>query len=141
MNENRTIHLVEIPIGGREGLIWNRLHGEREDICEALLKDSRPVCEERREVLQTRLRKVDDALDRLMSGSFGNCSKCGLAIDDTRLDMDPTLALCLDCWSREPATAPSREHDHEPSEITEHLLENLNPFDTILLRTPLHRRT
>ena len=39
MNENRTIHLVDIPIGGEAGFIWNRLHGEREDICEALLKD------------------------------------------------------------------------------------------------------
>ena len=35
MSENRTIHLVEIPIGGKAGFIWNRLHGEREDICEA----------------------------------------------------------------------------------------------------------
>ena len=40
MNEKRTIHLVEIPIGGKAGFVWNRLHGEREDICEALLKDS-----------------------------------------------------------------------------------------------------
>jgi hypothetical protein len=39
MNENRTIKLVEIPIGGKEGFIWNQLHGEREDICESLLKD------------------------------------------------------------------------------------------------------
>ena len=84
MNENRTIHLVDIPIGGENGFIWNRLHGEREDICEALLKSSGPLFEERREVLQTRLRKVDDALDRLMSGSYGNCSECGRAIDDTK---------------------------------------------------------
>src|SRR6185503_9063168 len=39
MTDNHTIHLIEIPIGGRGGLIWNRLHGEREDICEALSKD------------------------------------------------------------------------------------------------------
>jgi hypothetical protein len=135
MNEKRTIHLVEIPIGGKAGFVWNRLHGEREDICETLLKDSGPLFEERREVLQTRLRKVDDALDRVMAGAYGNCSNCGRAVDDTRLDIDPTLALCLDCWSREPATAPWSEHDYEPSEITELLLENLNPFDTILLRT------
>ena len=40
MSENRTIHLVEIPIGGKGGFVWNRLHGEREDICEALLKEA-----------------------------------------------------------------------------------------------------
>lgn len=64
MNENRTIHLVEIPIGGKDGFNWNRLHGEREDICEALSKEG---ADERKKLLQSRLRKVDDALDRLMS--------------------------------------------------------------------------
>ena len=93
MNENRTIKLVEIPIGGKGGFVWNCLHGEREDICEALSKD---IADDRKESLQARLRSVDDALDRLMSGSYGNCSKCGGAIDETKLGIDPALALCLD---------------------------------------------
>lgn len=135
MNENRTINLVEIPMGGKSGYIWNRLHGEREDICEALLKDTGTYFEERQHVLQARLRKVDDALDRLMSGSYGNCSTCGRGIDETRLDIDPALALCLDCWSREAGTVAAKEHASEPSETIELLLESLNPFDTILLRT------
>jgi DksA/TraR C4-type zinc finger protein len=133
MKENRTINLIEIPIGGKSGSIWHRLHEEREDICAAFLKDTGPLFNERRELLQARLRKIDDALDRLMSGSYGNCSKCGLAIDDTRLDIDPALALCLDCWSREPGAADPNEH--ESAEISELLLESLNPFDTILVRT------
>ena len=66
MNENHTIHLVEIPIGGTGGFIWNRLHDEREEICKALLKGG---ADKRKLLLQARLRKVDDALDRLMSGS------------------------------------------------------------------------
>ena len=37
MNANHRVHLVEIPIGGRGGFVWNRLHGEREDICESHL--------------------------------------------------------------------------------------------------------
>jgi hypothetical protein len=123
MSEERTIHLVDIPIGGKAGFVWNRLHGEREDICEALLKESGPFLEERREVLQVRLRKVDDALDRLMSGFYGNCSKCGRAIDDSKLDLDPALALCLDCWGREPGTAGLREDEHDDV-----LLEHLTPF-------------
>jgi hypothetical protein len=126
MNENRTIHLVEIPTGGKDGFIWNRLHAEREDICETLLKDYGPVLDERKALLQARLRRVDDALDRLMSGSYGNCSKCGQSIDDEKLDTDPALALCLDCWANEqrPVTSSS-----------DVMLESLNPFDTILLRT------
>lgn len=67
MSDNRTIQLAEIPIGGQGGVSWNRLHEEREEICEALLKESTPVFET--EVLQARLRRIDDALDRMMSGA------------------------------------------------------------------------
>ena len=66
MREERTIHLAEIPIGGNEGFLWNRLHGEREDLCEALVKED---TEDERHLLQARLRSIDDALDRLLSGS------------------------------------------------------------------------
>jgi hypothetical protein len=126
MNENRTIKLVEIPIGGKGGFIWNRLHGEREDICEALLKGND---DDRKQSLQARLRKVDDALDRLMSGSYGNCSKCAEPIDEAKLDIDPTLGLCLDCWTSEHGSVSS---NIDSSDV---ILETLNPFDTILLRT------
>lgn len=122
MSENRTIHLTEIPIGGRGGFTWNRLHGEREDICEALAKDG---LDERKQSLQARLRKVDDALDRLMSGSYGNCSKCGRSIDDTRLDIDPALELCLNCWGREPGSNLSDDV----------MIASLNAFDTITIET------
>lgn len=130
MNDNRTIHLVDIPIGGEGGFIWNRLHGEREEICQALLKDHGVVADERREWLQARLRKVDDALDRLMAGSYGNCSKCGNAIDQTRLDIDPALALCRDCWTGAPLTPT-----FEMMSSDDVILDNLDPFDTILLQT------
>jgi hypothetical protein len=130
MNENRTIHLVDIPIGGQDGLIWNRLHAEREHICEALVKDSDLLVDERRKWLQARLRKLDDALDRLMAGSYGNCSKCGQAIDETMLDSDPALALCLNCW-----TATPRTSTREMSSSADIRLDSLQPFDTILLRT------
>ena len=126
MNENRTIKLLEIPIGGNGGFIWNRLHAEREEICEALSRDS---ADDRKESLQTRLRNVDDALDRLMSGSYGNCSKCGGAIDEAKLGIDPALALCLDCWTGEHGPLSSGV---ESSDV---VLETLNHFDTILLHT------
>lgn len=95
------------------GVVWHRLHSEREDICEALLKesprneiftaevsnvDAMQAANWHRELLQARLRRVDDALDRLMSGVYGNCSKCGKRIEDTKLDFDPAIAFCLDCW-------------------------------------------
>lgn len=67
MNDNNTIRLAEVPLGGNGGAVWNRLHAEREEICEALLKFSEPAQErQHQELLQARLRSIDDALDRLM---------------------------------------------------------------------------
>lgn len=69
--EIRTIQLAAIPIGGNDGFAWNRLHGEREEICEALLEPCEPTSEahQRQHLLQQRLQRIDDALDRLMSAS------------------------------------------------------------------------
>jgi RNA polymerase-binding transcription factor DksA len=161
-----SIHLIEIPVGGNGGQVWNRLHSEREDICEALIKESatavetgeapgRLQAEDTRgnanwhcELLQARLRKVDDALDRLMVGTYGNCSKCGKWIEDTKLDFDPAIEFCLGCWPREQsryidesvreANALS-SHVSQQSAVLNHLtelaLETLAPFDTICVQT------
>ena len=126
MREERTIHLVEIPIGGKEGLVWNRLHAEREERCEAFVKEE---TEGKRHILEARLRRIDDALDRLMSGSYGNCSQCGNAIDKAKLEIDPAVALCRNCRT---ATAAFAEDE---SNIDDVAMESLSPFDTILLRT------
>jgi hypothetical protein len=94
------------------GAVWNRLHAEREEICSALLHDARrphfvrglnafPIAGKQREQnrfqLQARLRLLDDALDRLISGSYGDCSKCGRWIEDDKLAANPTLAYCAEC--------------------------------------------
>jgi RNA polymerase-binding transcription factor DksA len=155
------------------GVVWNRLHSEREDICEALLKACEPgfasspessaASKEEatrttfwhRELLQSRLRRIDDALDRLMSGSYGNCCKCGRWIEDSKLDFDPAIAYCLECWRRlqnrstGESTVLNNENHKEavPScSLLEHLvevnpllegvaLETLAPFDTIYVQT------
>jgi len=100
MSANLKTRLTD-NIGRNGGLVWHRLHSEREDICEDLLQDcgvgvkqhmqgASPEVIARtaiwhREILQSRLRKIDDALDRLMSGSYGICSKCGKWIEETSL--------------------------------------------------------
>ncbi len=118
VSTNPSIRVIDNPVDKNSGLVWYRLHAEREDICEALLKESAPGDEgqagtERvsnedvmrtaiwhREMLQARLRKTDDALDRLMAGLYGNCSKCGKWIEDTKLEYDPAIEFCVDCWQR-----------------------------------------
>ena len=132
MTENRTIQLVERPVGGKRGLIWRRLHEEREEICETLAGISGCNSDINRELLQARLRKIDDALDRLMSGSYGACSDCGQPINKIKLDTDPATSRCLDCSGRKPESIVSSS---VTSKAGDFLLENLNPFDTILLRT------
>jgi hypothetical protein len=128
MSDNHTIQLVEIPIGGKGGFNWNRLHGEREEICDTLVGISGPNFDVTRELLQARLRKVDDALDRLMSGSYGICSQCGRPINEIKLNTDPVTSLCLDCSGSELEPIIS-------GSTADVAWESLNPFDTILLET------
>lgn len=133
------------PVEQNGGVVWNRLHSEREDICAALLREpgsgsvteilpqgmskeaAEPTTNWHRELLQARLRKVDDALDRLLAGSYGNCSKCGKWIEDTKLDFDPAIEFCLGCWELKQRDARTDLPGVE--------LETLAPFDTIWART------
>ncbi len=83
------IQVMDNPIDMSGAAVWNRLHSERESICEAVIQDSVSDTHASRNqdsansatwhlsLLQARLKKVDDALDRLMSGSYGNCCACG----------------------------------------------------------------
>jgi RNA polymerase-binding transcription factor DksA len=104
--------------GTQHSVVWNRLNSEREEIREALLRgDSHSVKAQSRTretvsgaetssaawhrlLLQNRLRKLDDALDRLLTGTYGNCAKCGRWIEDTKLDFDPAISFCLECWTQ-----------------------------------------
>ena len=143
MKENRTIHLAEIPIGGKGGFIWNRLHGEREDICEALLTrfEATSQTQQYQELLHARLRRIDDALDRLMSGSYGICSNCRRSIEDANLEVDAASALCMDCSEQESSTDRVNKNELSGDKSdTEIILERLNSFDTILLHTHPQQR-
>ena len=145
---------------GSDGSVWHRLHSEREEVCEALLKDFRPAVQglERTNVswhldlLQARLRKIDDALDRLMGGSYGDCAKCGRWIEDTKLHFDPAVAFCVECWQRlqrrDTCTLSSEKSGPEirTTDSLDNLmkisaglpgitLESLAPFDTLRVQT------
>lgn len=99
------------------GTAWGRLHSERESVCNALLGEANafgvsilnlPVTEpsdasareiewKQRELLRTRLRQIDDALDRVISGFYGHCSDCGKPIEERRLAADLAASHCLKC--------------------------------------------
>ena len=92
------------------GSVWYQLHSEREEICEALIREPWPSHEFRAVVgdtreakrLKERLRMVDDALDRLMAGSYGKCIKCEREIEEAKLNSDPATAFCNQCRERMP---------------------------------------
>ena len=166
MSANLNTPIIDRPYS--HSSVWHRLHSEREDICEALLKESEPVsanptAPERAtptstgtwhlELLHERLRKVDDALDRLLSGSYGDCVKCGRWIEDTKLHFDPAIAFCVECWQRlqtrstgvlsseksEPVKASSSDSMDKVMNVSPLLpgvaLGTLAPYDTIQVQT------
>ena len=126
MTENRTIQLAAISFAGKGGYIWNRLHGEREEICETLVGISGPNSSVNRELLQARLRKIDDALDRLMSESYGICTQCGQPINEIKLYTDPTTELCLDCSGIKPEVVIRSASQVPPVTV----LQSLSRFDS-----------
>lgn len=47
--------------------------------------------------LETRLKDVNLALDKIKKGAYGKCEKCGKEIEIKRLLVNPEARTCLDC--------------------------------------------
>ena len=47
--------------------------------------------------LRDRLRDIDQALERLDAGTYGQCQRCGTPIGAERLDARPFATLCINC--------------------------------------------
>jgi DnaK suppressor protein len=47
--------------------------------------------------LETMLRDVERAIDKLEEGTYGICDRCGKLIPEERLDARPWSVLCVDC--------------------------------------------
>ena len=41
--------------------------------------------------------RIEAALKRIEDGDYGWCMSCGVAIPAKRLELDPTVQLCVDC--------------------------------------------
>lgn len=59
-----------------------------------------------REDTQRHLAAVDEALQRLASGAYGQCTRCHRPISPARLYAQPWAALCIDC-ARQVQNRPS----------------------------------
>ena len=47
------------------------------------------------------IHKIEETLDRIDSGEYGFCDKCGVDIGIKRLEARPTATLCIDCKTLE----------------------------------------
>jgi RNA polymerase-binding transcription factor DksA len=50
-------------------------------------------------LLNNRLADIENALERIESGSYGTCASCGNAIPPRRLEVHPFATLCVPCQS------------------------------------------
>lgn len=46
---------------------------------------------------QNELSRIDAALMRVESGDYGFCTSCDEKISEKRLELDPSMPLCIDC--------------------------------------------
>jgi len=51
-------------------------------------------------ILETSLRDVDNALDRVEKGTYGICKYCGKEIDEKRLLIRPVASACVECKNK-----------------------------------------
>ncbi|KKS18852.1 MAG: hypothetical protein UU76_C0013G0004 [Parcubacteria group bacterium GW2011_GWC1_41_7] len=51
----------------------------------------------KKEVVKKRLDKIAYALQRIKENTYGTCKKCGKAIEELRLKIDPAMTTCRDC--------------------------------------------
>lgn len=49
--------------------------------------------------LETRLKDINSALDKIAKGEYGKCQKCGKDIEEERLMANPEAKLCMKCNS------------------------------------------
>lgn len=47
-----------------------------------------------------KIEKIDDALERIEDGSYGECEECGVKVPKARLKVMPFAKYCVDCQER-----------------------------------------
>lgn len=57
---------------------------------------------------RSKVRNIDDALQRMEDGSYGVCDACGLEIGEERLTAMPFTRLCRDCQQDQEREARSQ---------------------------------
>jgi RNA polymerase-binding transcription factor DksA len=81
---------IEAELGSHQAQDWEDLATERE---------SDEVLEGMGLSAQAEVRAIRAALDRISTGDYGYCAKCGAEISADRLDLLPYTPFCRSCAS------------------------------------------
>ena len=128
------VHFTNPNAAGCE--LWYHLREEREDLCEAMLHadldSNRPpkTQQSRLELMQSRLARIDNALDRISSGSIGYCAACGRRLEEERLDAGAEISECATCEESENESALQTRSATEGLAIS-----TRQPFDVVHVQT------
>lgn len=51
------------------------------------------------EILGKRIKDIEDAINRIEENKFGKCETCGEAIEEERLEVNPSSRKCMICMN------------------------------------------
>lgn len=63
------------------------------------------------------LKKVEQALDRIKEGCYGECTSCGEEVGMKRLEARPTAELCIVCKEEEEKKENLSAHGRKPKSL------------------------
>lgn len=77
--------------------------------------------------LEIEIARIDGALERIRSGTYGLCLRCGRPISEGRLRAVPEAELCIDCQkSQETAPASRRPIEEQVLKVVIPMTENID---------------
>jgi DnaK suppressor protein len=107
MNEKQRAHIEKILLAWRQSLMEevDRTMSHMKDEAANFPDPSDRASQEEEFSIELRTRdrerklikKIEDALERLVTDDFGYCEACGIEIGMKRLEARPTATLCIDC--------------------------------------------
>ena len=87
-------------VDGR-GEVEEELHSSHsQDFADqATEREQDEVLEGEEVIFETEMAQIEAAIARIDAGTYGDCSKCGEAINPARLEVQPEAPLCMECAS------------------------------------------
>ncbi len=64
---------------------------------QSLAEDLRGLLHQLGEGQREQILRIDEALERLRQGTYGQCQRCGEEISEERLEVRPFARFCIDC--------------------------------------------